>query len=117
MPAVSPRRQCAKCPWKVGTDPRQIPNGYCERKHERLSNTIATGSPAEQLSSNAQLRIMACHETHELPCVGWMHNQLGEGNNIVLRLAVSSGRIDGKFEVVGEQHACLEDTLPQEESC
>lgn len=23
-----PRKQCEKCPWKVSTDPRKIPNGY-----------------------------------------------------------------------------------------
>ena len=34
-------KQCAKCPWKVSTDPHDIPGGYCEIKHANLSNTIA----------------------------------------------------------------------------
>ncbi len=60
---------------------------------------------------------MACHESHagrEKPCVGWLHQQLGVGNNIGLRLAVFSGRISADYETVGEQHERIEDTLPQE---
>lgn len=59
---------------------------------------------------------MACHETaigKELPCVGWLENQLGPGNNIALRLRVVTGDIDGDVETVGEQHATLEDTFPR----
>jgi hypothetical protein len=33
--------QCAKCPWKVDTDPYEIPDGYCEIKHKNLQDTIA----------------------------------------------------------------------------
>ncbi len=61
------------------------------------------------------LRIMACHETppgKELPCVGWLANQLGPGNNLALRLAVMTGRVDGNVQTVGEQHERFEDTLP-----
>lgn len=36
-----PRRQCKKCPWKVSTDPYDIPNGYCPDKHAKLSSTVA----------------------------------------------------------------------------
>jgi hypothetical protein len=107
-----PRKQCAKCPWKVGTDPNEIPNGYCERKHAALQSTIKSGLA----SIGNTLRMMACHETKlgkELPCVGWLANQLGPGNNIGLRLAVSCGRVSADFELDGEQHERLEDTLPQ----
>lgn len=102
------RRQCAKCPWKKSTDPHEIPNGYCEVKHANLASTIAT--PGE-LSLGA-LRIFACHETADTPCVGWLVNQLGEGNNIALRMAVIAGRIDANVRTVGPQHARFEDTLP-----
>lgn len=34
-------RQCGKCPWKVSTDPHDIPHGYCEKKHANLASTIA----------------------------------------------------------------------------
>ena len=108
------RKQCAKCPWKVTTDPYDIPNGYCEEQHASLDKTIAVPGSLRYLDG---IHIMACHETpigKELPCVGWMDNQLGEGNNIGLRMAVICGRIDGRIETVGEQHVCLEDTLPQD---
>lgn len=108
-----PRRQCAKCPWKFEVDPHDIPGGYCVEKHEDLSSTIA--EPARVPIHGSPLRMMACHETaggKELPCVGWLDNQLGVGNNIALRLAVSDGRIDANIETVGPQHQRFEDTLP-----
>jgi hypothetical protein len=109
-----PRLQCAKCPWKVTTDPNDIPNGYCEVKHSKLADTIAKPGALPM----GPLRVFACHESsvgRELPCVGWLENQLGEGNNIALRLAVSMGRIDANVRTVGEQHTRFEDTLPKEE--
>lgn len=109
-----PRKQCAKCPWKVSTDPHAIPNGYCTTKHAGLADTIA--APATMTSG--PLRIMACHETpegQELPCIGWLVNQLGPGNNLGLRLAVLQGRIDADVETVGPQHETFEDTLPRVE--
>lgn len=108
-----PRKQCAKCPWKVNTDPHEIPNGYCATKHRGLSKTIA-GHPFDGFGKRTQ-HVMACHETSkgaELPCVGWLANQLGPGNNLALRLAVMQGRIDADFELDGPQHERFEDTLP-----
>lgn len=108
-----PRRQCKKCPWRTDVDPHDIPNGYCEKKHAALSDTIA--EPGSLRGLGGGLRVMACHETGagaELPCVGWLANQLGPGNNLGLRLAAMTGRIDANFELVGEQHARFEDTLP-----
>ena len=61
---------------------------------------------------------MACHESEpgdEKVCVGWLAHQLGPGNNIALRLAVSAGQVDADFELVGEQHERFEDTLPDDE--
>lgn len=109
-----PRKQCAKCPWKVSTDPHDIPGGYCETKHEALAGTVA--EPANLASLGGDLLAMACHESHpgsELPCVGWLENQLGAGNNLVLRMAALTGQIDADVDTVGEQHQRLEDTLPQ----
>lgn len=69
------RKQCAKCPWKKGVNPQDIPGGYCETKHANLKDTIAkpgTLGLAEGLRGGA-VRVMACHETpvgKELPCVG-----------------------------------------------
>lgn len=106
-----PRKQCAKCPWKVSVNPREIPDGYCEIKHAALKDTIAG---VEQSLLAPVLRIMACHEAHKKPCVGWLINQLGLGNNIALRLAVAKGQIDACVEIDGPQHSCFEDTLPRE---
>ncbi len=108
------RRQCRKCPWRVDVDPNEIPNGYCSTKHAALSSTIAKPGA---LTLDKELRMMACHESpvgREMPCIGWLHQQLGTGNNIGLRLAVLRGQIDAKYTLVGEQHETLEDTLPKE---
>jgi hypothetical protein len=106
-----PRKQCKKCPWKTSTDPNNIPNGYDTAKHCALKSTIA--EPGSLHGDG--LPIMACHETpigRELPCVGWLDNQLGPGNNIGLRMAILLHKIDGNVQTVGEQHERFEDTLP-----
>ena len=111
-----PRRQCAKCPWRVDVDPNDIPNGYCEIKHANLSSTIASGDVMSQLAEERGMRIMSCHESDvgdEKHCIGWMHNQLGPGNNIRLRLRVAFGHIEGAYDLVGEQHETLGETLPR----
>lgn len=109
------RKQCEKCPWKKSTNPRDIPNGYCERAHAALSNTIA--EPGSLASAGAPLLpLMACHDSplgQEVPCVGWLVHQLGEGNNLGLRWAVIQGRVDADVETVGAQHKSFEETLPR----
>lgn len=107
------RRQCKACPFRKDANPRDIPNGYCANKHAKLRNTIAV--PGE-INIGGVLRIMACHDStpgKEQPCVGWLHNQHGPGNNIGLRLAVIAGDISMDIKLVGEQHATFEDTLPK----
>ena len=106
------RKQCAKCPWKVGVDPHDIPDGYSVERHKGLAGTISEGF----VGLDQPLRVMACHEYPvgaEVPCVGWLVNQM-ENNNLALRLACAFKRIDANVETVGEQHACFEDTLPKE---
>ena len=104
------RKQCSKCPWKVSTDPYDIPNGYDVSKHAGLESTIAEPHSIHLMSSG--LNIFTCHETDDLPCVGWMINQLGPGNNLLLRLAVINGKIDADVRTSGPQHACFQETLP-----
>jgi hypothetical protein len=107
-------KQCKKCPWKKSTDPHEIPNGYCETKHQALAGTIAR--PGE-LNIGRALRVMACHESvpgKERECVGWVMHQLGAGNNLALRLMALDGRFKD-YETVGPQHERFEDTLPEEE--
>ena len=112
MSHSKPRKQCKYCPWKVSTDPHDIPNGYCPTKHAALKNTVAEPSA---LNFGGNLRMMACHESDvgsEEPCIGWLENQLGVGNNIALRLKMMMEPSLGHFEIDGEQHPTLEDTLP-----
>jgi hypothetical protein len=101
--------QCQKCPWLVDTDPYDIPNGYDPEKHRALEKTIATPGMLDFGSALA----MACHETNDAHCVGWLVNQLGRGNNIGLRLRMFSCENASKIRTRGEQHECFEDTLPE----
>jgi hypothetical protein len=102
-------KQCVTCPWKVGADVSLIPN-YVPAMHEKLTCTIADGPSIDTLRV---LRAMACHystERENKPCVGWLHNQLGVGNNIGVRLAVMTGRMPVP-RVVGDQYETFEETL------
>lgn len=105
-------KQCQKCPWRVDVDPHDIPDGYCKLKHKALADTIA--EPAT-LNLGGPLKLMACHEStadNMQPCVGWLANQLGPGNNIGLRLWASKN-LKVRLKLVGEQHETFEDTLPE----
>ena len=101
-------KQCEKCPWRVDVDPNDIPNGYDVAKHRALESTISSG-----LESIGNGRVMACHETHDAHCIGWLMNQLGPGNNIGLRMKMSSCENAKNIQLVGEQHERFEDTLPE----
>lgn len=105
-------RQCERCPWKVDTDPHEIPNGYEEALHKDLAGTIAEPG---RLAFGGALRIMACHEhppSDEAHCVGWLMNQLGPGNNIGLRLSMLGCENLRHVKLDGPQHECFKDTLP-----
>ena len=104
-------RQCDKCPWRVDVDPQTIPNGYSVAKHRALASTIA--KPGDLSSLNGEQRSMACHETHDSHCIGWLVNQIGAGNNIGLRLRMLTCSNGDRIRTVGRQHATFEDTLQQ----
>lgn len=120
-------RQCEHCPWRKDCDPNQIPHGYSEALHHGLRRTIAdmpegkgksVEEYAEQLSRHlaTPLVAMSCHEhdsDEEVHCVGWLMNQLGEGNNVVLRMKMADCENVRDVVLVGEQHACFDDTLPK----
>lgn len=101
-------KQCDKCPWRVDVDPHDIPNGYCETKHAALESTIADPGNYQP----GPMRVMACHETNDADCVGWLLNQLGPGNNIALRMRMMSCANSKHIKTVGEQHDTFNDTLP-----
>lgn len=113
MPQVSTVTQCKSCPWRVDCDPlADIPNGYSVELHERLRGTIADPAMYQQ-----QERMMACHYSkpgEEFACAGWLHNQLGSGNNIAVRLAVLAGRLPAPT-IDGEQHPDFDSTLPEQD--
>lgn len=106
--------QCKACPWKKGVKPlRDIPGGYREDKHKALSCTIAQPGA---LSLGGGLRLMACHEStpgEERVCVGWAVQQMGEGNNLALRIAARQDERFHGLRTVGPQHDRFEDTLPR----
>lgn len=102
--------QCTKCPWRIDTDPNEIPNGYSVELHRALADTIA--EPGALRSTG---RVFACHEhdaDEKVHCVGWLVNQLGPGNNIGLRMQMISCENARAIRVHGEQHETFEDTLP-----
>jgi hypothetical protein len=101
-------KQCKKCPWRVDVDPHDIPDGYCEDKHRALKSTIAE----EGFFSLGPRKVMACHETADSHCIGWLVNQLGPGNNIGMRMQMMECENSSKIETVGEQHETFEETLP-----
>jgi len=107
-------KQCKACPWKKTVNPgKDIPDGYSVDLHKKLSCTIA--EPGVLPSSNTLVH-MACHEStgpgDQFPCVGWLINQLGPGNNIGLRLSARDGRYND-LKLVGPQHETFEDTIPK----
>lgn len=99
-------KQCAKCPWKKTTDPHTIPRGYSVKKHKALQDTIAQGA-----SLTGSGKAMACHETHDAHCLGWLINQL-QNNNIPLRMKALFCSNLGDVELNGPQHERFKDTLP-----
>lgn len=99
--------QCNKCPWRKDVDPYDIPNGYDVEKHRALKTTIAGEG-----HMFAQRPAMACHETHDSHCIGWLINQIGPGNNIALRITMMSCENAKAIKLLGEQHSTFEDTLP-----
>ncbi len=102
-------RQCKSCPWRVACMPdRDIP-GYSLDLHKGLARTIASGLEF-QLD---ELRCMSCHCSktgEEFACAGWLHHQLGIGNNIGVRMAMMQGQLP-RPEIDGDQHESFEDTM------
>lgn len=113
MTKLQRTKQCAKCPWRKDVNPHEIPDGYSLEKHIALRATIADlyADLTNVLSWREQLRMMACHETGNDACIGWLYNQLGRGNNIWLRLRIMNCENISKLEIVGKQFDCFEETI------
>ena len=109
---MKPVQQCKSCPWRVDCVPDEDIPRYSEALHRDLAKTIRSGM--ETLLS-PQRRVMACHYStpgDEIPCAGWLSNQLGPGNNLGVRLAVATGKLPPPV-IDGEQHGQFEDTFPK----
>jgi len=103
-------KQCGKCPWRVDVNPHDIPNGYSVEKHRALESTIAEG--VDFFNPGGEIRVMACHETQDSHCIGWLINQLGPGNNLSMRFHMMDCTNGRDIETVGEQHEEFEGTIP-----
>jgi hypothetical protein len=99
--------QCATCPWRVGIKPsRDVPDfdpGIYDRMRSSLREGVASMAEKKRI-------VMECHNGKRganRPCAGWLHHQLGVGNNLGVRLAVITERMPTP-KVFGEQHEDLE---------
>lgn len=104
-------KQCQNCPWREDSDPYAI-SGYSLGMHQDLESTIAEPGA---INLGQELKAMACHnstEEKQFHCIGWLVNQLGDGNNIGLRVQMRNCTNAREIEVFGEQHQRFEDTLP-----
>ncbi|MEG3981834.1 DUF6283 family protein [Microcoleus sp. D3_18a_C4] len=105
-------KQCKTCPWKKSAKVADIPN-YNRSKHESLIGTIAdeTGNLA---GINRPIKIMACHYSEdgaERECIGWLHNQLGSGNHLPLRMQMMFCSNVSEIEIDGEQKDSFGETF------
>ncbi len=103
-------KQCKTCPWRVAVKPsRDVPD-FDPGIYERMQGTLREG--LSTLSSKTRT-IMECHNGKRganRPCAGWLHHQIGVGNNIGVRMSVMVGKLPVP-EVIGEQHESLEDLV------
>lgn len=102
-------KQCRNCPWRKDSDLSKI-SGYQLEQHHKLKSTIANKGEL----NIGKINIMACHESTESDsqhCIGWLSNQIGVGNNIGLRLAMSRCPQSGDIETFGDQFRTFEETI------
>ncbi|PTT02349.1 hypothetical protein DBR11_05005 [Pedobacter sp. HMWF019] len=103
-------KQCAKCPWKVGIKPEDLPGQYSKQLHQDLASTIADPNPINY-NPDQEREVMGCHKSPSDFCIGYLHNQLGEGHNLALRVEFINCENLKDLKVVGPQHAAFEDIL------
>ena len=103
--------QCRSCPWRVACVPdKDIPR-YDRELAKGLTRTIQSGIAS---MFQKERHVMACHYSkpgEEFACAGWLHNQIGVGNNLGVRIAVMTGHHPVPV-IDGDQHESYEDTLP-----
>lgn len=103
-------KQCSTCPWKQGASTDEIP-AYDPEQHEKLWNTIAEPG---LITTDDQIPTMACHHSQqgeERMCIGWLMNQVNQGNNIALRLMMLSCDNRKEIQLDGPQRSSFEETF------
>ena len=110
-------KQCKTYPWKLSTTVADIPN-YCLETHKALRDTIAdaTGNVRDIQCKN--ITVMTCHKSirslrarSASSCVGWLHNQLGKGSNVPLRIHMMYYSNAKEIEIDGEQKNNFDETF------
>ena len=102
--------QCKTCPWKLSTTVADIPN-YSIETHEDLRDTIADETGNVNQIQDKAVNVMTCHKSIKSMCVGWLHNQLGKGGNIPLRMQMMFYSNVREIEIDGEQKDTFEETF------
>jgi hypothetical protein len=100
-------RQCKTCPWRVDVVPsRDVPN-YDPGIYDRMRASLRTG--IDSIRETTRM-VMECHNGKKganRACAGWLHHQIGVGNNLGVRMRVITGHLPVP-KVVGEQHEDLD---------
>ena len=85
------------------------------RSHKALAEhhlVRSSDQPGRRPRGQANRRSSLVTRWQEAHCIGWLNNQLGVGNNIVLRLQMGSCENARAIRLRGEQHETFEETLP-----
>lgn len=104
--------QCQNCPWRVDSDLASIPH-YSPDQHQNLKATIAKPGDIKSLGEPVQPQ-MACHKSlngGDRVCIGWLYNQINEGNNLNERVRMLSCENPKDLQVIGDQFETFEQTF------
>jgi len=110
------RQQCKTCPWIKSNGVSDIPN-YDLELHKSLIETIAERD-GNISKIGKPVAIMVCHYSsgeNQIPCVGWLNNQLGDGNNVQLRIYFGVNFPGDSIETIGEQKENFQQTFEDRE--
>lgn len=102
-------KQCDSCPWKKGIMPEDITQGFDLEYYQGVREQFQASGLE---SIHKQHKQMACHmhpDSNPTPCVGWLINQAGIGNNLFIRLQLMQVENSCDLQVDGEQHNSILD--------
>lgn len=70
--------------------------------------------PLAQLEATGVYHVMSCHYAQpgeQRHCIGWIHNQITIGNNVLMRMRMIFCENRDDLEIDGEQVDTFEETL------